>query len=300
MNTPRLIPKVVAKKILVYIIVSAVIGFLLVLLNYINNLIINSYPGFPNWASSIILALITNIGILFVWRKIRETDFLKYEFINIITHKFRTPLTAIKWSSGNLMESVPENLKKEVSCIQKSANSLVELTNLLASLSIASERTFGYNFIKLDLNNLIKNLISECSEKIKIKNIILLSPPDATNFVMADEQKIKFVFQTLLDNAINYTKEGGKISFEISNLNEENVIVKITDTGIGIGEKEIKFIFTKFYRTDSSRKVDTEGMGIGLYLTQGIIERHNGKIWVESEGYGKGSSFFVSLPISKK
>lgn len=292
--------RVVAKKAFVYVAVSAVLGFALVLLNYINNLIIRNYPGFPDWASSIILAFITTIGILLIWRKIRETDFLKYEFINIITHKFRTPLTAIKWSSGNLMESVPENFKKEISYIQKSADSLVELTNLLASLSMASERTFEYNLIKLDLNNLIKKLISECSEKIKAKNITLLSPPDTINFIMADEQKIIFVFQTLLNNAINYTKEGGKISFEISNLNEKNVIVKITDTGIGISEKEIKYIFTKFFRTDSSRKADTEGMGIGLYLTQGIVERHNGKIWAESEGSEKGSSFFVSLPICKK
>jgi len=293
--------RVVAKKAFVYIAVSAVIGFILVLLNYINNLIIRNYPAFPDWASSAILAFITSIGLFALWRKIRETDFLKYEFIDVITHKFRTPLTAIKWSSESLMESIPENLKIEISHIQKSANSLVDLTNLLANLSTADEQSFGYNFIKLDLNSLIENLIFECSEKIKAKNITLLPPLiNSSNFVMIDEQKIKFVFQTLLDNAISYTGQGGKISFEISVLNEKDVVVKISDTGIGISESEIKLIFTKFYRTESSKKVDTEGMGIGLYLTKRIVEKHNGKIWVKSDGDGKGSSFFVSLPICKK
>lgn len=291
--------RVIAKKAFVYIVISAVIGFILVFLDYINNLIIKSSPGFPNWASSVILALITSIGLLFIWRRIRETDFLKYEFIDVITHKFRTPLTAIKWSSESLMESAPEGIREEISHIQKSANSLVDLTNLLANLSVADEKTFGYNFVKLDLGNLIKNLISESSEKIKAKDITLLPLSYSSIFVLADEQKIKFVFQTLLDNAISYTKQGGRISFETSVLNKEKVTVKITDTGIGIGEEEIKHIFTKFYRTESSKKADTEGMGIGLYLTQKIVEKHGGKTWVKSEGNSKGSSFFVSLPILK-
>lgn len=292
--------KLIAKKAFIFILISAIVGFILIFLNYINNLIIKSSPEFPNWVSSVVLALITTTGLLIIWRKIREADFLKYEFIDVITHKFRTPLTAIKWSSESLIESVPENLREEINHIQKSANSLVDLTNLLANLSMTSEKTFGYNFVKLDLNNLIENLTSESSKKIKAKNITLLLPPHSTNFVLADEQKIKFVFQTLLDNAINYTKQGGKISFEITVLNEKDIIVKITDTGIGISEKEIKLIFTKFFRTEGSKKADTEGMGIGLYLTQRIIEKHDGKIWAKSEGEGKGSSFFVSLPICKK
>jgi signal transduction histidine kinase len=289
--------RVVAKKAFVYILTSAIIGFILILLNYVNNLIIRNYPEFPSWVSSVVLAFITSTGLLLVWRKIREVDFLKYEFIDIINHKFRTPLTAIKWSSESLMESVPENLKIEISHIQKSTNSLVDLTNLLANLSVADEKTFDYNFIKLNLNNLIENLVSETSEKIKAKGIILQTLFSSTIFILADEQKIKFVFQTLLDNAISYTKQAGKVSLEIYVSSKENVILKISDTGIGISEDEIKHIFTKFYRTESGKKADTVGMGIGLYLTKIIVEKHYGKIWVKSEGLGKGSSFFVSLPI---
>jgi signal transduction histidine kinase len=197
------------------------------------------------------------------------------------------------------MGSAPENLKEEIGHIQKSTNSLVDLTNLLANLSVTDEKTFDYNFVKLDLNSLIEDLVNESQEKVKAKNITLLPLANSTNFVLADEHKIKFVFQTLLDNAISYTDKGGKVSFEIFT-NEQNVTTKVIDTGIGIDENEIKHIFTKFYRTEAGKKTDTEGMGIGLYLAQIIIEKHHGKIWVESKGEGKGSSFFVSLPIYKE
>lgn len=292
--------KLIAKRAFIYIVISAITSFVLIFLNYINNLIIKSSLEFPIWASSVILALIISIGLLLVWQKNRKTDFLKHEFISVITHKFRTPLTSIKWSSESLMESAPESLKEEISHIQKSTRSLVDLTDLLANLTVADKKVFRYNFIKLDLNNLIENLISECSEKIKAKNITLLTSYNSSDFILADEQKIRFVFQTLLDNAISYTKQGEKISFEVSILNKKNIIVKITDTGIGISEDDIKHIFTKFFRTESAKKADKEGMGIGLYLTQKIIERHRGKIWVKSEGNDKGSSFFVSLPIYKE
>jgi signal transduction histidine kinase len=291
--------KVVAKRAFVYISISAIFAFVLISLNYLNSLIIRSNPDFPNWASSLIISLLVSIGLLFIWRKIRETDLLKYEFINIISHKFRTPLTAIKWSSDNLIENAPEDLKKDVKVIQKSTRSLVDLTNILVGVSNNDRYMFEYKLDKVDLSNVVENIISDHLDKINDKKITINSLPKATYFVLADEHKIKFVFQTLIFNAINYNKIGGEIYFNLSKPDGKNIIFEIKDTGIGIGEKEIKHMFTKFYRTNSSRKADTEGMGIGLYLTKEILERHNGKIWVKSEGLEKGSSFFVSLPIYK-
>lgn len=291
--------KIIAKKAFIYVFISAIIGFILVLLSYLDNLIIQNSLGLPTWISSVVLAFITSIGLVLVWKKIRETDILKYEFISIITHKFRTPLTAIKWSSNNLIESVPENLKEEVIQIQKYTKSLVDLTNALANLPMVNNKGFEYNFVKLDLNDLIKSVVLEYSEIIDKKDLMLNKLSSTTNFVLADEQKLKFVLQTLIYNAISYTKKGGKISLKISALNNKSIIVEITDTGIGIDKSEMKFIFSKFYRTESSKKVDTEGMGIGLYLSKVIMEKLNGKIWVKSKGLEQGSSFFLSLPIYK-
>ena len=127
--------RLIAKKAFVYVVITIVTSIILIFLNYINNSIIESYPRLPTWMSSVILALVISIGILFGWFKVRKTDFLKYEFIDVITHRLRTPLTTIKWSSESLMGSAPENLKDEIGHIQKSTNSLVDLTNLLANLS---------------------------------------------------------------------------------------------------------------------------------------------------------------------
>lgn len=292
--------KIIAKKAFVYIVISIGIGFVLVSLNYFNNLIIKTTTTFPLWISSLVLSFITSVVLILIWRKIREADLLKYEFINIITHKFRTPLTAIRWSSGNLVESAPENLKEDIDRIQRSTKSLVDLTGILTSLSTTDSNIFEYSLIKMDLNKIIEDIILEYSDKIKNKNIEITPLPKTSNIILVDEQKIKFVFQTLIFNAITYNKLGGKIFLNLSNENDKNVVLEIKDTGIGINEEDIKFIFTKFYRTNEGRKADTEGMGIGLYLAKTIIGRHGGKIWVKSDGVGEGSSFFVSLPLCKK
>lgn len=291
--------KVIAKKAFVYISISGVFAFILISLNYLNTLIIRSNPDFPNWISSLILSLVVSIGLIFIWRKIRETDLLKYEFINIITHKFRTPLTAIKWSSDSLLENVPENFKKDIELIRKSTRSLVDLTNILVGVSNSDQYMFEYKLDKVDLNDLVNKVLSDYLDKIDNKKIIVNKLPEGSNFILADGHKLKFVFQTLIFNAINYNKIGGEIHFSLSKPDDKNIVLEIKDTGIGISEKEIKYMFTKFYRTNSSRKADTEGMGIGLYLTKKILERHKGKIWVKSDGLEKGSTFFVSLPIYK-
>jgi signal transduction histidine kinase len=141
--------KIIAKKAFIYVSVSVIISFALISLNYLNSLIIKSTTKFPVWGSSFVLSFIATVVLIFLWKKLRETDFLKYEFINIITHKFRTPLTAIKWASDNLNESIPENLKEDVYTIQESSKSLVELTNVLTRLATTDNNIFGYVFKKL-------------------------------------------------------------------------------------------------------------------------------------------------------
>jgi signal transduction histidine kinase len=290
--------KLVAKKAFVFIVLSGVIGVVLILLNYLDNLIIRRSLAIPDWVSPLVLGLVISIGLLIVWRKIREADLLKYEFVSIITHKFRTPLTAIRWFSENLKKTVPDEFKEDINNIHQSAGKLIDLTNLLTNLSVTDEKVFAYNFQKVELNKIIQDIVEKNKLKIKNKNINLNLSLDQETFISVDEQKINFVFQTLIENAFSYSSINGKVDIK-TKIDNKNIIFEITDSGIGISEKEIKHIFTKFYRTTSSRKADTEGMGIGLYLTQRIVEKHNGKIGVKSEGLQKGSTFWLSLPVFK-
>ncbi|MEI6304445.1 MAG: HAMP domain-containing sensor histidine kinase [Candidatus Taylorbacteria bacterium] len=287
---------IVAKRAFIYAIVSGVIGIALIFLNYINSLIIQSSPLFPNWLTSLVLAMIGAVAVLIVWRRIRETDVLKYEFISVITHKFRTPLTWVKWSVDNLAKGVPANLKPDVEHIQRANERLIDLTNLLVNLADPSDKSYEYRLAPTEVNKLIKIVCENCNSRAKAKNIHFETMLQSKGLVSVDTNKIQFVFQTLIDNAVTYTPSGGRISIETIDDNRF-VTIRVSDTGIGISKEDLGYIFTKFYRTEKAMKSDTEGMGIGLFLSKKIVGKHGGKIRVESGGEGRGTSFVVSLPL---
>ncbi len=293
---------VVAKKSFVYSLTAGAIGLILSILNYINAVIIRVYPSFPDWASSIIFALFSAVAVILIWSKLREADVLKYEFMNVVTHKFRTPLTSIKWTVENMRESATPALLENIQQIETANGRLVELTNILVNLSSADDRTYEYTLIKNDIGSILNDCVSSVSEAAKNKGITIWYTHQSPIIIVADIQKIRFVFQTLLDNAISYNSTGGNIYVEVEQIHgkfsKSKLIIKIRDNGIGIPKDEIRYIFTKFYRAQNGRKIDTEGMGIGLYLSKRIIERHEGKMTVESEGEGKGTTFTITLPIT--
>ncbi|MES2314910.1 MAG: HAMP domain-containing sensor histidine kinase [Patescibacteria group bacterium] len=292
---------VVAKKALVYAVVAAFIGLMLSGLNYFNTVMIAMYPNFPNWVASIILACLTALAVSLIWNKAREADVLKYEFMNVVTHKFRTPLTSIKWITENLKEIAPENIKDDLQDIEVANERLVELTTLLSNLSGSDDKSYEYIFTNIDVGLLLNKCVEETIKKSSAKNIDIVYKQQLPFYVFGDEQKIKFVFQTLMDNALSYTPAGGKVTVAVESssgrFKGNRLTIRISDTGIGIPKEEIKYIFTKFYRAENGRKADTEGMGIGLYLSKHIIERHRGKITVESGGEGKGTTFMIMLPL---
>jgi len=292
---------VVAKKALVYAVMTAFIGFMLSLLNYANVIIIGNYPEFPNWIPSLVLALISAIAVVVTWTKIREGDILKYEFLNVVTHKFRTPLTTIKWNLENIRESVPEALKVDVQQIQTANERLVELTDTLVNLSSTEDKTYEYSLAESDIGSVLNECVAAVEDKAHAKSIQISYQEQPLIPVVADPKRIRFIFQTLLDDAVSYTPTGGTITITVKEIDghfsRNNVSIKVSDTGIGIPKDEMRYIFTKFYRAKNARKADTEGMGIGLYLSKRIIERHRGKIWVESAGEGKGTTFTVMLPL---
>jgi signal transduction histidine kinase len=134
--------------------------------------------------------------------------------------------------------------------------------------------------------------------QFKIKKITLTTEISSDLETMCDTAHIRFVIKTIIENAIQYTKEGGNI--HVTNTIDRNkIFFSVKDSGIGINPNEIKLIFSKFYRTEEARSMDTEGMGIGLFVSKEIINRHKGKILADSEGVGKGSTFSFWIPRIK-
>lgn len=291
--------RIAAKKALSYAIVVGSVSLGIGSINLVNTWLLDAQPGFPNW----LVPLFSSITAVFigglVWEKMRELDVLKYEFITVVTHKFRTPLTRIKWAT-EFLRRVPDESEKEeaVQEIERADELLVELTDMLIGLSKADDSNYTYTFEDFDTLDRIKKIVTLAKKRIVDKKINLnIVCPTPVSRVQADARRLYFVFQILIENAISYTSEGGSITIVIREENNSWVRIEFQDSGIGIAKEDISRIFTKFFRSPQAKKADTEGMGIGLFMTKQIIERHNGTICVKSEGLDKGTTFVVKMPF---
>lgn len=292
--------RVLAKRAILY--ASAIIsaGVIIAAVNLGNDYIISTHPGFPAWIGQIIVSIIVGIGGVFIWRKAREADLLKYQFLTIVTHKFRTPLTRIKWSLDEADTNVftsPE-IKGILENIRKADSELVELTNVLTTLSDSDAASHLYQFKEELLSDIVTTNAEPYRPLFQGKKINFTITTRSINTpVFIDREKISFVIQILLDNALMYTKAGGIVDISTDRVGNEAVFT-VTDSGIGIPKVNRTFLFNKFYRAPNARAESTEGAGIGLFMAKLIIERNGGSIAVESDGEGKGTTFRVSFKLN--
>jgi signal transduction histidine kinase len=292
--------QVIAKQAFFFAIAVVAIGGVITLLNFSNQWIENAYPIFPFWIMPLVSAFIAVALGLFVWQKIRETDVLKYEFITVITHKFRTPLTRIKWAAEDVVAVMSPEKKKDIDTILESERQLLALTDTLVHLSAADVSSLNYHPSPISIENLFQDLSNQYGIRADRKGISLSFSATPNMFIMIDTEKSIFVFQILIDNALSYTPTGGSITVRAyPDQNGKRGTIEVTDTGIGMSKETASMVFKRFYRGANARHADTEGMGIGLFMAKNIIEKQGGKIYVKSEGEGKGSTFSVNLPLSK-
>jgi signal transduction histidine kinase len=234
-----------------------------------------------------------------VWGKLRDNDILKYEFITIIAHKFRTPLTESKWATEELLHEEQDPQKRNsLNHIQQSNEKLVNLTGVLVDLANTDKNTDSlFRPEKVSLNYLVRGAVAGFDIRLKEKGISFSAEYPASDIVtLVDKERILFAVQTLLENSCNYTPNGGKVTISLTQ-SKRKAMIRVIDTGIGIKKEELPRIFSSFYRTKKAQSADTEGFGIGLSLARSIVNRHGGKIEVFSEGEGKGSTFTIILPI---
>ena len=249
-------------------------------------------------SAAILLAVGIVTAIAAIWHKLRENKTLKYEFITIIAHKFRTPLTHVKWSTDNLLSEETDPYKKQsLADIHQSNERLIELTGTLIELADSDSKVkAGYKFERLPFCELARQTGDALKDSFHEKNIFFsVECPTDDIFVKADKTRFGFALQALLENALNYTQPGKNVNVIVSSTHRK-AVVSVEDHGIGIDAKDMERIFSKFYRAENARKADTEGVGVGLYMARSIVRRHRGKIEVYSAGVGQGSTFKIVLP----
>jgi signal transduction histidine kinase len=232
---------------------------------------------------------------------LRELDKEKSEFVSIASHQLRTPLTAISGYASMLIEGSYGKLSKKaaeaISRIYQSSGRLVLIIEDFLDITKIEQGRMTYQFVTVDMKGLLQGLVEEMQPRAKEKNmeIILNSVDQGSYNATADLGKIRQVISNLIDNAIKYSGVG-KIDVTLTrDLVRGKIHVSIHDTGIGISPKTMEKLFQKFSRAEGVKKIYTEGSGLGLYVAQEMVKAHHGRIWAESEGEGKGSTFHVEI-----
>jgi len=231
--------------------------------------------------------------------KLEKTETMRLELIGDVTHELRTPLTAVKGYLEGLMDGVLPADPETYQQIHSEINRLQRLVNDLQELSRVEAGAFQLRLTPVSPASLIERIQSTLGRQFDDKNIQLeiSVEPNLPN-VLVDRDRIIQVLTNLVGNALQYTPSGGKVYVQAFR-EKSKVRFSITDTGIGISAEQMPFIFNRFYRSDKSRTRASGGSGIGLTIAKALVQAHQGKIWAESNGEGKGSTFSFLIPLSR-
>ena len=229
-----------------------------------------------------------------------QSDQFNQEIMSNITHDLKTPLTAIKGYAQGILDGVastPDRLNKYVLTIRNKADDMAGLVDELSFFSHISQSNFEYHWQSVNAKDYFSEAISKLALDLEMRNINLMYHFDINSSLMIqiDVEKLRRVINNIIGNAAKYIQKENGIVFVHIEETEEELIIHVTDNGVGIAEEELARIFERFYRTDNSRNSKTGGTGLGLAIAKKITEDHNGKIWAQSE-IGKGTRISFSLP----
>jgi len=255
---------------------------------------------------ALIVLLIT--AILFIiaaiitrsFERLAEASRMKSEFISVVSHQLRSPLSNLRWAIELLMSGrlgkIEEKQTEYFRILKENSGRMGELVSDLLIVSRIETATLPQKRKEISLEDLIKKLISEFEPFAQASNVeIEFKSEENLPKILADPSQIRLVVENLLDNAVRYIKDRGKVKMLLSRRGQ-NLYFEIEDNGVGIPKEDQKYIFQKFFRSENILRYQTQGSGLGLYISKAIIERSGGKIGFKSQE-GVGSTFWFTLPI---
>jgi two-component system phosphate regulon sensor histidine kinase PhoR len=232
--------------------------------------------------------------------ELRRLEKIRQDFVANVSHELRTPIASIKGYAETLLEGALEdkdNAKEFISIIYHDSNRLATLINDLLDLSKIESGKMKMSFVALDPVSLIKSAVKVIENQAKAKSIALkFDIPTSLPKIMVDETRFSQVMINLLDNAIKYSSERGSTTIS-AKIVDNALQIDISDTGLGISEKDLPRIFERFYRVDKARSRELGGTGLGLSIVKHVVQAHGGQVWVKSE-LGLGSTFSFTIPLA--
>jgi two-component system phosphate regulon sensor histidine kinase PhoR len=231
--------------------------------------------------------------------QLKQTDKVRRDFVANVSHELRTPLSILRGYIETLLDN-PQTSDKELSRIlrvmERHSKRLGLLVDDLLTLAQLESRSAGLQFSDVQLAELFESVIRDWEKKLaekRLKVVVDLSPDART--IRADETRLHEVLYNLLDNALKYSRENGEIRLRAAQRGPE-IVLSVTDNGIGISKDDLPRVFERFYRADKARSRELGGTGLGLAIVKHIAQLHGGRVEAESEP-GKGTTIRVVLPV---
>ena len=237
--------------------------------------------------------------------RLRELDKLKIKFLTNLSHEFRTPLSLIMGPVDKLLtEKGDVEIAGPLAMIKRNTRRLLNLVNQILDFKKMEDHELRLNSSAVDIVSFIKEVLESFNDLSERKQIQLIFKSQLRHFnTLFDQDKIERVLFNLLSNAFKFTPVGGKITLELEKSDRPNnsedslLIIKVSDTGIGISDEDKEKIFDRFFQIDTAAPILNQGSGIGLSIVKEFVKIHGGNISVQSE-FGRGSSFIIELPLS--
>ncbi len=228
--------------------------------------------------------------------KLTEMDKVKSEFLGIVSHDFRSPLSSIMLAGRALLknEAVQDmkRVKEYLQLIVNQASRLNQLAEDTLSITKLESGQLSYFFKIVNIERLIQDAVTLVRFSSRHQLEYTLDPN--LTFIKGDQAKLRQVLQNLVSNAVKYSPKGGKVTILVEEYSTEQILISVADQGIGIPPDQIDKLFQKFSRVDSGESREIKGAGLGLWICREVVQAHGGKIWIESE-LNKGTSFKFTL-----
>lgn len=229
-----------------------------------------------------------------------ETSRVKSDFISTAAHQLRTPLTGIRWALEALeKEQLTESQQLLIKSAVGKSHDLVAIVGTLLDISSIESGKYAYKFAESDIQKLIGAVATDFAPAaFQAKVGFRYEPGPEPLFVQIDSERIKWVLNNLIENAIRYTPEGGNVRITSVRM-QDRVVVQVHDTGIGIPQQDRNNIFERFYRAGNAITKQNQGNGLGLYIARTIVKDHKGELTFASNQEGVGTTFTLSLPSAR-